>query len=62
MGGDGGKLSSSQAGCLEIKLKNFKKEDFMDFSSLYVKEGRAISRAKGALLIAESIPGIDLTR
>jgi V/A-type H+-transporting ATPase subunit B len=31
---------------------------FMDFSSLYVKEGRAISKAKGALLIAESIPGI----
>ena len=30
----------------------------MDFSSLYVKEGRAISKAKGALLIAESIPGI----
>ena len=30
----------------------------MDFSSLYTKEGRAISRAKGALLVAESIPGI----
>jgi V/A-type H+/Na+-transporting ATPase subunit B len=30
----------------------------MDFSSLYVKEGRAISSAKGALLVAESIPGI----
>jgi len=30
----------------------------MDFSSLYVKEGRAISKAKGSLLIAESIPGI----
>jgi V/A-type H+-transporting ATPase subunit B len=30
----------------------------MDFSSLYIKEGRAISKAKGALLIAESIPGI----
>ena len=30
----------------------------MDFSSLYIKEGRAISEAKGALLIAESIPGI----
>jgi len=30
----------------------------MDFSSLYVKEARAISRAKGSLLIAESIPGI----
>jgi V/A-type H+-transporting ATPase subunit B len=30
----------------------------MDFSSLYVKEGRAISKAKGALLIAESIPGV----
>jgi len=30
----------------------------MNFSSLYVKEARAISRAKGSLLIAESIPGI----
>jgi V/A-type H+-transporting ATPase subunit B len=30
----------------------------MDFSSLYVKEGKAISKAKGSLLIAESIPGI----
>jgi V/A-type H+-transporting ATPase subunit B len=30
----------------------------MDFPSLYVKEGRAISKAKGSLLIAESIPGI----
>jgi len=30
----------------------------MDFSALYIKEGRAISKAKGALLIAESIPGI----
>ena len=30
----------------------------MDLSSLYVKEGRAITKAKGALLIAESIPGI----
>ncbi len=30
----------------------------MDISSLYVKEGRAISKAKGALLVAESIPGI----
>jgi len=30
----------------------------MDFSSLYVKEGRAINKAKGSLLIAESIPGI----
>lgn len=30
----------------------------MDYSALYVKEGKAISRAKGALLIAESIPGI----
>ena len=30
----------------------------MTFSWLYVKEARAISRAKGALLIAESIPGI----
>jgi V/A-type H+-transporting ATPase subunit B len=30
----------------------------MDFSSIYVREGRAISKAKGALLIAESIPGI----
>jgi len=30
----------------------------MNFSSLYVKEARAISKAKGSLLIAESIPGI----
>jgi V/A-type H+-transporting ATPase subunit B len=30
----------------------------MNFSSLYVKEGRAISKAKGSLLVAESIPGI----
>ena len=30
----------------------------MDFSSLYIKEGRAISKAKGSLLVAESIPGI----
>jgi len=30
----------------------------MNISSLYIKEGRAINRAKGALLIAESIPGI----
>jgi len=30
----------------------------MDISSLYIKEGKAISKAKGALLIAESIPGI----
>ncbi|MBE9514106.1 MAG: V-type ATP synthase subunit B, partial [Chloroflexi bacterium] len=30
----------------------------MDFSSLYVKEGKAISRAKGSLLVAERIPGI----
>ena len=30
----------------------------MNFSSLYVKEARAITRAKGSLLIAESIPGI----
>jgi V/A-type H+-transporting ATPase subunit B len=30
----------------------------MDFSSLYVKEGRAINKAKGSLLIADSIPGI----
>jgi len=29
----------------------------MDVSGLYVREGRAISRAKGALLIAEAIPG-----
>jgi V/A-type H+/Na+-transporting ATPase subunit B len=31
----------------------------MDFSSLYVKEGRSISKAKGALLVAERIPGIQ---
>lgn len=30
----------------------------MDFSSLYVKEGRAIKKARGALLVAEAIPGI----
>jgi V/A-type H+-transporting ATPase subunit B len=30
----------------------------MDFTSLYIKEGKAINKAKGALLIAESIPGI----
>jgi V/A-type H+-transporting ATPase subunit B len=30
----------------------------MDYSPLYVKVGKAISKAKGALLIAESIPGI----
>ena len=30
----------------------------MDFSSLYTKEARAITKAKGSLLIAESIPGI----
>jgi V/A-type H+-transporting ATPase subunit B len=30
----------------------------MDFPSLYIKEGKAISKAKGSLLIAESIPGI----
>ena len=30
----------------------------MNFSSLYIKEGRAINKAKGSLLIAESIPGI----
>lgn len=29
----------------------------MDLSSLYVREGKAISKAKGSLLIAESIPG-----
>ncbi|MDH4068313.1 MAG: V-type ATP synthase subunit B, partial [Dehalococcoidia bacterium] len=33
----------------------------MDFSPLYIKEGRAISKAKGALLIAESIPGIKFS-
>jgi len=30
----------------------------MNISSLYIKEGRAINRAKGSLLIAESMPGI----
>ena len=30
----------------------------MDFPTIYVREGKAISKAKGALLIAESIPGI----
>ena len=30
----------------------------MDFSSLYIKESRAIVKAKGSLLIAESIPGV----
>jgi V/A-type H+-transporting ATPase subunit B len=33
----------------------------MDFSALYVREGKAISKAKGALLIAESIPGIKFS-
>ncbi len=32
----------------------------MTFSSLYIKEARAIRKAKGALLIVESIPGIKL--
>jgi len=31
----------------------------MDFSSLYVKEGRAINKAKGSLLVADRIPGIQ---
>jgi len=35
-----------------------KRRIHMDFSSIYVREGKAISKAKGALLIAESIPGI----
>jgi V/A-type H+-transporting ATPase subunit B len=35
-----------------------KRRASMDFSALYVREGKAISKAKGALLIAESIPGI----
>jgi V/A-type H+-transporting ATPase subunit B len=30
----------------------------MNVSSLYVKEGKAISKAKGSLLVSESIPGI----
>ena len=30
----------------------------MDLSSLYVRESRAINSAKGALLVAESIPGV----
>ncbi len=30
----------------------------MDLSSLYVRESRAINKAKGALLVAESIPGV----
>ena len=30
----------------------------MDLSSLYIKESRAINSAKGALLVAESIPGV----
>ncbi len=30
----------------------------MNIPSLYIKEGRALNRAKGSLLIAESIPGI----
>lgn len=30
----------------------------MDLSSLYVRESRAINRAKGALLVAEAIPGV----
>jgi len=31
----------------------------MELSGLYVREGRAINKAKGALLIAEAIPGIQ---
>ena len=30
----------------------------MNIASLYIKEGRAINKAKGSLIIAESIPGI----
>ena len=30
----------------------------MELSGLYVREGRAISKAQGALIIAEAIPGI----
>jgi len=30
----------------------------MNISSLYVKEGRAINKAKGSLVIAEAIPGV----
>jgi len=30
----------------------------MNISSLYIREGRAINKAKGSLIIAESIPGI----
>ncbi len=33
----------------------------MSLSSLYIKEGRAINKAKGSLLVAESIPGIELS-
>ena len=29
----------------------------MELSGLYVREGKAISKAKGALVIAEAIPG-----
>ena len=30
----------------------------MNIPALYIKEGRAINKAKGSLIIAESIPGI----
>ncbi len=30
----------------------------MNISSLYIREGRAINKAKGSLIVAESIPGI----
>jgi V/A-type H+-transporting ATPase subunit B len=35
-----------------------KRRALMNLSSLYAKEGRAINRAKGSLLVSESIPGI----
>ena len=34
----------------------------MELSGLYVREGRAINKAKGALLIAEAIPGMANTQ
>jgi len=30
----------------------------MNIPALYIKEGRAINKAKGSLVIAENIPGI----
>ena len=41
-----------------IKFTSSERKSFMMESSLYVRETKAIQRAKGSLLIAESIPGV----